>query len=79
MLVTKMTWQGGQSRQYFIDLMAWLGFRVIIKEWAPVHGRHQPVRRHPLVAGQYGDDNFAGTSARPRAASSGRPRSATMG
>lgn len=35
MLVTKMTWQGGQSRQYFIDLMAWLGFRVVIKEWAP--------------------------------------------
>jgi uncharacterized protein YmfQ (DUF2313 family) len=35
MLVTKMTWQGGQSRQYFIDLMAWLGFRVVIKEWSP--------------------------------------------
>jgi uncharacterized protein YmfQ (DUF2313 family) len=35
MLVTKMTWQGGQSRAYFIDLMAWLGFRVIITEWAP--------------------------------------------
>jgi uncharacterized protein YmfQ (DUF2313 family) len=35
MLVTKITWQGGQSRQYFIDLLAWLGFRIIIKEWAP--------------------------------------------
>jgi uncharacterized protein YmfQ (DUF2313 family) len=35
MLVTKITWQGGQSRQYFIDLMTWLGFRVIIKEWSP--------------------------------------------
>jgi uncharacterized protein YmfQ (DUF2313 family) len=35
MLVTKMTWQGGQSRQYFIDIMAWLGFRVIIREWSP--------------------------------------------
>jgi uncharacterized protein YmfQ (DUF2313 family) len=35
MLVTKMTWQGGQSRDYFIELMAWLGFRVVIKEWAP--------------------------------------------
>jgi uncharacterized protein YmfQ (DUF2313 family) len=35
MLVTKMTWQGGQSRQYFIDLMAWLGFRIVIKEWSP--------------------------------------------
>lgn len=35
MLVTKMTWQGGQSRQYFIDIMAWLGFRVVIREWAP--------------------------------------------
>jgi uncharacterized protein YmfQ (DUF2313 family) len=35
MLVTKITWQGGQSRQYFIDLLAWLGFRVVIKEWSP--------------------------------------------
>jgi uncharacterized protein YmfQ (DUF2313 family) len=35
MLVTKMTWQGGQSRQYFIDIMTWLGFRVVIREWAP--------------------------------------------
>jgi uncharacterized protein YmfQ (DUF2313 family) len=35
MLVTKMTWQGGQSRQYFIDLMEWLGFRIVIKEWSP--------------------------------------------
>ena len=35
MLVTKMTWMGGQSRQYYIDVMAWLGFRVVIHEWAP--------------------------------------------
>ena len=35
MLVTKMTWMGGQSRQYFIDVLAWLGFRVVIHEWAP--------------------------------------------
>jgi uncharacterized protein YmfQ (DUF2313 family) len=35
MLVTKMTWLGGQSRQYFIDVLAWLGFRVVIHEWAP--------------------------------------------
>jgi uncharacterized protein YmfQ (DUF2313 family) len=35
MLVQKMTWQGGQSRQYFIDVMAWLGFTIIIREWSP--------------------------------------------
>jgi uncharacterized protein YmfQ (DUF2313 family) len=35
MLVTKMTWQGGQSRQYFIDIMEWLGFRIEIQEWSP--------------------------------------------
>jgi uncharacterized protein YmfQ (DUF2313 family) len=35
MLVTKMTWQGGQSRQYFIDIMEWLGFRITIREWSP--------------------------------------------
>jgi uncharacterized protein YmfQ (DUF2313 family) len=35
MLVTKMTWQGGQSRQYFIDLMQWLGFPITITEWSP--------------------------------------------
>ena len=35
MLVTKITWQGGQSRQYFIDIVAWLGFRIQIKEWSP--------------------------------------------
>ena len=75
MLVTKMTWQGGQSRQYFIDLMAWLGFRIVIKEWAP------------FMAGisRCGDTRdqhrrfFAGRSARRRCASSGRLRSAMMG
>jgi uncharacterized protein YmfQ (DUF2313 family) len=35
MLVTKITWMGGQSRQYFIDVMAWLGFEMKIQEWAP--------------------------------------------
>lgn len=35
MLVMKMTWMGGQSRQYFIDVLAWLGFRIVIHEWAP--------------------------------------------
>jgi uncharacterized protein YmfQ (DUF2313 family) len=35
MLVMKMTWLGGQSRQYFIDLLEWLGFTIVIKEWAP--------------------------------------------
>jgi uncharacterized protein YmfQ (DUF2313 family) len=35
MLVTQITWQGGQSRQYFIDLLAWIGFRVVIHEWSP--------------------------------------------
>jgi uncharacterized protein YmfQ (DUF2313 family) len=35
MLVLFMTWMGGQSRQYFINLMAWLGFTIYIKEFAP--------------------------------------------
>ena len=35
MLVLHMTWVGGQSRQYFIDLMAWLGYTVQIEEFAP--------------------------------------------
>jgi len=35
MLITKMTWMGGQSRAYFIKVMEWLGFRIVIKEWAP--------------------------------------------
>jgi uncharacterized protein YmfQ (DUF2313 family) len=35
MLVTRITWQGGQSRQYFIDVVAWLGFQIKIKEWSP--------------------------------------------
>jgi uncharacterized protein YmfQ (DUF2313 family) len=57
LLVTKMTWQGGQSRQYFIDLMAWLGFRVIIKEWSPfMAGISRCGDTRPLVAGPYGDD-----------------------
>jgi uncharacterized protein YmfQ (DUF2313 family) len=35
MLVLKMTWLGGQSRQYFINVMEWLGYTVTIKEFAP--------------------------------------------
>ena len=35
MLVLYMTWMGGQSRQYFIDLMAWLGYTIEIEEFAP--------------------------------------------
>ena len=35
MLVMMMTWQGGQSRAYFEKLMAWLGYTVTIKEFAP--------------------------------------------
>jgi uncharacterized protein YmfQ (DUF2313 family) len=35
MLVLYMTWLGGQSRQYFTDLMAWVGFTINIKEFAP--------------------------------------------
>lgn len=35
MLVLVMTWMGGQSRQYFIDLMAWLGYTIEIGEFAP--------------------------------------------
>jgi uncharacterized protein YmfQ (DUF2313 family) len=35
MLVRYMTWLGGQSRQYFQNLMEWLGFTVTIKEFAP--------------------------------------------
>jgi uncharacterized protein YmfQ (DUF2313 family) len=35
-LVLWMTWMGGQSRQYFIDLMDWLGYPGIeIQEFAP--------------------------------------------
>ena len=35
MLVLYMTWLGGQSRQYFTDLMAWLGYTITIKEFSP--------------------------------------------
>jgi uncharacterized protein YmfQ (DUF2313 family) len=35
MLLLKMTWQGGQSVYYFEQLMAWLGYTVTIKEFAP--------------------------------------------
>ena len=35
MLVLYMTWLGGQSRQYFIDLMKYLGFEITIGEYAP--------------------------------------------
>jgi uncharacterized protein YmfQ (DUF2313 family) len=35
MLILFMTWLGGQSRKYFIDIMAWLGYTVEIQEFAP--------------------------------------------
>jgi uncharacterized protein YmfQ (DUF2313 family) len=35
MLVTMMTWLGGQSRQYYINLMARFGYEVKITEFAP--------------------------------------------
>jgi len=36
MLVLHMTWLGAQSRQYFIDLMAWLGYgNIEIEEFSP--------------------------------------------
>jgi uncharacterized protein YmfQ (DUF2313 family) len=35
MLITKMTWLGGQSRAYFEGVMAWLGYTIHIKEFAP--------------------------------------------
>lgn len=36
MLVMYMTWLGGQSRQYYVDLMEYLGFAGLeVKEWAP--------------------------------------------
>ena len=35
LLVLWMTWLGGQSRQYFTDLMAFLGYEIHIKEIAP--------------------------------------------
>lgn len=35
LLVLYMTYLGGQSRQYFIDLMAWLGYEIEIEEFAP--------------------------------------------
>jgi len=34
-LVLWMTWMGGQSRQYFTELMAWLGYTIEIQEFAP--------------------------------------------
>jgi len=35
MLVFKMTLLGGQSRQFFIDMAAWLGYTITITEWSP--------------------------------------------
>lgn len=35
MLITKMTWMGGQSREYFENLMKWLGYTITIKEYSP--------------------------------------------
>jgi uncharacterized protein YmfQ (DUF2313 family) len=35
MLIQKMTWLGAQSRQYFIELAAWLGLEIYIKEFSP--------------------------------------------
>jgi uncharacterized protein YmfQ (DUF2313 family) len=34
-LVLWMTWLGGQSRKYFTDLMAWLGYTIQIQEFSP--------------------------------------------
>ena len=34
-LILWMTWMGGQSRKYFTDLMAWLGYTIEIQEFAP--------------------------------------------
>jgi uncharacterized protein YmfQ (DUF2313 family) len=34
-LILWMTWLGGQSRQYFTDLMAWLGYTIEIQEFSP--------------------------------------------
>lgn len=35
MLVLYMTWLGGQSRQYYTDLLKWIGFDIHIQEFAP--------------------------------------------
>jgi uncharacterized protein YmfQ (DUF2313 family) len=35
MLVLKMTWLGAQSRRYFIDVMAMIGYHISIREFAP--------------------------------------------
>jgi len=35
MLLFKMTLLGGQSRQFFIDMAAWLGYTITITEFAP--------------------------------------------
>lgn len=35
MLITKMTWMGGQSRDYFTRVMKWLGFDIHIREYSP--------------------------------------------
>jgi uncharacterized protein YmfQ (DUF2313 family) len=51
MLVLYMTWMGGQSRKYFTDLMAYLGFTIEIKEWAPfMAGVSQAGETRPLKA-----------------------------
>lgn len=35
MLLLQMRWIGNQSREYYTELMRWLGFEVYIKEYAP--------------------------------------------
>src|SRR5262245_29454973 len=35
LLIMKMTLLGGQSRQWFIDFAAWLGFKITISEYSP--------------------------------------------
>jgi len=35
MLVMKMTWLGTQSRAYFEEVLEWLGFTIVIGEFAP--------------------------------------------
>jgi len=47
-LMLKMTLLGGQSREFFVKIMSWLGYEIQIKEYAPYMWVHPvpPSRRN---------------------------------
>jgi uncharacterized protein YmfQ (DUF2313 family) len=57
MLVMKMTLLGAQSRAWFIEVMAWIGHTISIKEWAPFMAG---VSRVGDTRGEYGEIFFPG-------------------